>query len=82
MVMIKPRIKLTLTTIHSFLVRVMAAPTFSPIGVMLVSAPCVKNIKPSTIITAPIKKHSRMLGEMGAMEKHRISTMHTMGRTA
>jgi len=82
MVMIKPKIKLTGTMIHSLLVRVMAAPTFSPIGDMLVSAPRVKNIRPSTIITAPIKKHSRMLGEMGATEKQRIITMQTMGRTA
>ena len=60
----------------------MAAPTFSPMGVILVSAPRVKNIRPRTIITAPIRKHSRMLGEMGAAEKQSSNTMQTIGKTA
>ena len=34
------------------------------------------------ISTAPIRKHSRILGETGAMEKHSISTIQIIGRTA
>ena len=44
------------------------APTRSPMGLMLISAPS--------------RKQSRMLGETGAMEKQSTSTMATMGSTA
>ena len=36
----------------------------------------------TTIMAAPSRKQSRMLGETGAMLKQRISTMAAMGRTA
>ena len=60
----------------------MAAPTLSPIGVMASSAPRVKNIMPTMIMAAPIRKHSSMLVDTGAIEKHSTSTMPTMGITA
>ena len=47
-------------------------------GVMLISAPRVKNMMPTTIS----KKHSRMLGDTGATVKQSTSTMATMGSTA
>ena len=61
---------------------VMTAPTRSPMGVMLISAPSVKNMMPTTIIAAPSRKHSRMLGDTGAMVKQSTSTMAAMGSTA
>ena len=51
-------------------------------GVMLISAPRVKNMMPTTIMAAPSKKHSRMLGDTGATVKQSTSTMATMGSTA
>ena len=51
-------------------------------GLMLISAPSVKNMMPTMIIAAPSRKQSRMLGETGAMEKQSTSTMATMGSTA
>ena len=51
-------------------------------GVMLISAPSVKNMMPTTIMAAPSKKHSRMLGDTGAMVKQSTSTMAAMGSTA
>ena len=61
---------------------VSTAPTRSPMGLMLISAPRVKNMMPTMIIAAPSRKQSRMLGETGAMEKQSTSTMATMGSTA
>ena len=49
---------------------------------MLISAPSVKNMMPTTIIAAPSRKHSRMLGDTGAMVKQSTSTMAAMGSTA
>ena len=60
----------------------MQVPTRSPMGVMAISAPWVKNIMPTISSTAPSKKHSRMLGEMGAMLKHSSSTIPMIGSTA
>lgn len=62
--------------------RVMTAPTRSPMGVMLISAPRVKNMMPTTIMAAPSKRHSRMLGDTGATVKQSTNTMATMGSTA
>lgn len=69
-------------TTPSFFVRVITVPTRSPIGVIAISAPEVKNIIPIRISTVPIKKQSRILGEIGAMENESSSTMATIGRTA
>ena len=82
MVMIKPNKKDRAITADSFLVRVMQLPTRSPIGVMDISAPNVKNIIPVIRRTAPSKKHSRILGEMGAMLKDSSSTIPMIGPTA
>lgn len=57
-------------------------PTRSPMGLMLISAPRVKNRMPTMIMAAPSRKQSRMLGEMGATVKQSTSTMATMGSTA
>lgn len=81
-VMIKPSRKDRTMTTPSFFVRVIAVPTRSPIGVIAISAPEVKNIIPIRISTVPIKKQSRILGEIGAMENESSSTMATIGRTA
>ena len=51
-------------------------------GVMLISAPRVKNMMPTMIMAAPSRKQSRMLGETGAMLKQSTSMMAAMGRTA
>ena len=56
--------------------------TFSPMGVMDISAPRVKNIIPAMTITAPTRKHSRILEVMGAMVKLNTITIPTTGRTA
>ena len=42
----------------------------------------VKNIMPTRSSTVPIKKQSRILGEMGATVKHSSMTIHTIGITA
>ena len=81
-VMIKPRTKPRITITHSFLERVMLLPTRSPMGVMAISAPRVKNIIPITSITAPIIYSSIMPGEMGTMVKHSASTIMMIGSTA
>ena len=81
-VMIKPSKNESVITTPSFFVFVMAVPMRSPMGVMAVSAPVVKNIMPTKMSTAPIKKHSRTLGESGAMVNESASTMVMMGRTA
>ena len=82
MVMMKPRTKPRAAITQTFLLRVMAEPTCSPMGDILISAPRVKNMVPTTMRAAPIKKHSRMLGDMGATEKHSTITIQMMGRTA
>ena len=69
-------------TSHNFLLLVILVPIRSPIGVMAISAPRVKNIIPAIISTAPIRKHSRILGEMGATEKLSSKTIPIIGNTA
>ena len=82
MVMRNPSRKPTPRITGRLRLRVSTAPTRSPMGVMLISAPSVKNMMPTTMSTAPSRKHSRMLGDTGAMVKHSTSTMATMGSTA
>ncbi len=65
----------------SFLLLVMAVPSLSPMGVILISAPSVKNMVPTTIMAAPIRKHSKILEEMGVIVKHRIITIPMIGST-
>ncbi len=81
-VMIKPKRKERETITLTFLLLVMQVPTFSPMGDMASSAPSVKNIMPRISRTAPIRKHKRMLGEIGATEKHKKSTITMIGSTA
>ncbi len=82
MVMRKPSRKPTPMMRGRLRVLVSMVPIRSPMGVMLISAPRVKNMMPTMIIAAPSRKQSRMLGETGAMEKQSTSTMATMGSTA
>ena len=82
MVMRKPSRKPTPMMRKRFWLRVSMEPTRSPMGVMLISAPRVKNMMPTMIMAAPSRKQSRMLGETGAMLKQSTSTMAAMGRTA
>ena len=82
MVMRKPSTNPTPMMRGRLRLRVSMAPTRSPMGLMLISAPSVKNMMPTMIMDAPSKKHSRMLGETGAMLKQSTSTMATMGSTA
>ena len=82
MVMMKPRIKPITIILGKLRLLVMAEPTRSPMGVMLISAPRVKNIMPKIIMTAPSRKHSSTLGDRGAMKKLRTSTIATIGKTA
>ena len=82
MVITTPNRKDNTTISRIFLLWVILAPTFSPMGVMDISAPRVKNIIPAMTITAPTRKHSRILEVMGAMVKLNTITIPTTGRTA
>ena len=61
---------------------VILLPTFSPMGVMLISAPRVKNIIPSITKTEPNRKLKRTLGLTGAIVRLSTSTMAMTGATA
>ena len=65
MVIRKPSRKPTPMMRKRFWLRVSMEPTRSPMGVMLISAPRVKNMMPTMIMAAPSRKQSRMLGETG-----------------
>ena len=82
MVMMKPRKKVTRTMIERCRLFFSAAPRRSPIGVIAISAPSVKNIIPMMIRAAPMMKHRRMLEDTGAIVKHRKRTIPTIGITA
>ena len=70
------------TISNTFLLCVILEPTFSPMGVMDISAPNVKNIIPTITINAPIKKLNKILGVSGVIEKHSTKTINTIGTTA
>ena len=57
-------------------------PILSPIGVIDISAPSVKNIIPTTRRIAPIIKAIRMPGGTGAIVKLNINTIAMIGTTA
>lgn len=61
---------------------VMIVPTRSPIGVIDNSTPTLKNNIPTVKRTAPVKNVIKMLGGIGAMEKHKINTISKIGNTA
>ena len=67
MVTINPRRNATATITGRFRLLVRQVPMRSPMGVMDISAPRVKNIMPTRISTAPIRKHRRTLGERGEL---------------
>lgn len=68
--------------IHSFLVFVIQVPTRSPIGVMDISTPKEKRIIPTIKNTAPTRNAIKIPGDIGAMLKHKISTIPMTGSTA
>ena len=82
MVIINPMIKLIRMTINTFLDFVMMEPTRSPIGVIDISTPTLKKSMPTINRTAPTRKVIRILGGIGAMEKHNINTIAKIGKTA
>ena len=73
--------KLTETTTQSFRDPAIWDPACSPMGVMAVSAPRVKNPMPTMSSTAPAKKARRMSTGSGARVRQRTSTMAVMGST-
>ena len=66
---------------HSFLLRVMAEPTSSPMGVMARSVPRVKSPIPMISMAAPVRKPSMALEGAGTKRKHKTVTIRTMGST-
>ena len=74
--------KLSSTITQSFFVWVIQVPTFSPIGVIAISTPSVKNIIPAIRSTAPSRNARRIPGSSGAIVKHRASTIAMIGSTA
>ena len=82
MVMMKPIIKLITIITGSFLERVIIVPTLSPMGVMDISTPTLKSSIPTVKRTAPIKNVIKILGGIGAIEKHKSKTIASMGKTA
>ena len=81
MVIITPTKKEISSTTHSFLLRVMAAPTSSPMGVMASSVPKVNSPVPIISMAAPTKKPSMVLSGAGTSTKHSANTMTAMGKT-
>lgn len=82
MVMTKPMMKLTNTTISTFFVLVIIVPVRSPMGVMEISTPTLNKSIPAISSTAPTRNVIRILGGMGAMVKQSSNTMPRMGKTA
>ena len=80
-VTITPTKNETSSTTHSFLLRVMAAPTCSPMGVMAKSVPRVNMPMPTTSRAAPTKKASIASVGAGASVTHSASTMAVIGST-
>lgn len=69
-------------TTKMFLDLVMTEPVRSPIGVMDISTPTLKNSIPTINRTAPHKNVIKMLGGIGVMVKHNINTIASIGITA
>ena len=82
MVIKNPITKLTKITMNMFLDLVITVPVRSPIGVMEISTPTLKNSIPTIKRRAPIKKVINILGGIGAIEKHSNSTIASIGMTA
>ena len=69
-----------ITIIKRFFDFVTIEPTRSPIGVMDMSTPTLKNSIPIINSVAPIKNVSRILGGIGAIEKHSKRTISKIGK--
>ena len=81
MVTITPTRKEHKSTTHSFLLRVMAAPTCSPMGIMARSVPSVNNPMPTTSSTAPAKNASIAPEGAGTASRPSAITIAVIGRT-
>ena len=81
-VMMKPSMKHNPIITGSRFDCAIRVPIRSPIGVIDISAPSVKNIIPTTRRIAPIIKAIRMPGGTGAIVKLNINTIAMIGTTA
>ena len=81
-VITNPIIKVINTTLKMFFDLVIIVPTRSPIGVMEISTPTLKNNIPTIKRMAPIRNVIKILGGIGAIEKQRSKTITSIGTTA
>ena len=82
MVMITPMMKQDRAMIPTRLDLVSWMPTFSPMGIIAISAPSVKSPMPTISRNAPIKKSMSVPVGMGVMVMHSSITIAVTGRTA
>ena len=80
-VIAKPSRKLTPRMSGRFFVLVSAVPIFEPMGIIATSAPSENRPMPTTIITAPMRKHSSRSACIGITNRHSTSTIATIGST-
>ena len=76
-----PTIKQIGMIIQIFLVFITVVPTYSPIGVIAVSAPSVNKPIPTVTNNAPTIKTKNIPLSMGAMVKHNAKTIAVIGKT-
>ena len=81
-VIITPTKRDTRIITHRLRDLVLWEPTYSPMGVMEISAPRVKKPMPTISATAPTKKAISVPLGMGATVKHSASTSAVTGKTA
>ena len=82
MVMITPIIKQEMAIMPSLFDLASRAPTFSPMGIMAISAPRVKKPMPMMSRNAPIRNSIIGARGIGVIVLHNSSTMAVMGSTA
>ena len=71
-----------ISTSPSFFTLSMLPPTRSPIGVIDISAPRLKNTIPTITMKDPSKNSDNTAVDTGAILRHSIRTMSTIGITA
>ena len=67
--------------IHSLLLLITVLPTYSPIGVIAVSAPSVNKPIPITVKNAPSKKDNILPFSTGINVEHNKITINAIGKT-
>ena len=82
MVMATPMIKHASAISHTLVVLVSCTPTFSPMGIMAISAPSVKRPIPTINITAPVINIAMVDSGMGTTVMLSSSTTPVTGSTA